>query len=347
MKKILSLEEYLDAENIDVSSFKFHDELESQFWSGQKKLDPEIAGRLLKIATEFFESFELPSTQMTDVRFTGSLANYNWSNYSDVDLHIVVDFSTVDENEELVREMFNAKKSLWNRRHDIKIFGFEVEIYVENLGDDHRSSGVYSILQNRWITEPQLDPPQVDWPSVKMKAASFMDQIDRAKLLYSQENYEEALATSRYLKDRLKTYRKAGLDSPAAEYSVENLVFKVLRRNESLKDLMRLRVDSYDAVMSIRDKQRPPEGEQFYGSFDRYTEQAEPPQDRGPFQRAVKRKHSKNRLTTKGKRRKSAPFNVNPPEQRGRSAPPIGEAEKQLQEGTLSYWNERWGWLVE
>ena len=350
MKKIVSLEEYMDAENVDVSSFKFHDELNTKFWSTGKKLDPVISQRLLKIASQFFENLDLPSVQIKDIRFTGSLANYNWSNYSDVDLHIVVNFADVDENEDIVRDMLNAQKALWNKRHDIKIFGFEVEIYVENEGETHHSSGVYSILNNSWVVEPQPQEPQVDWHSVKAKAASFMDQIDRAKLLYSEANYEEALATSRYLSDRIKNYRRAGLDSPEGEFSVENLVFKVLRRNESLKDLMRLKVYSYDAVISVQDKQRPPEGNQFYGNVDRYTEQAEPPQDRGKFQRAVKRKHSRNRLTTKGKRRKSAPFTVNPPKQRGKSAPPIGEVE-QLQENVvespLNYWSERWEWLVK
>ena len=340
MKKMLSLEEYMDAENIDISSFKFHDELNTKFWPSGKKLDPIIAQRLLKIANEFFQNLDLSHVQMKDIRFTGSLANYNWSNYSDV--HIVVDFADVDENEEIVREMFNAKKALWNKQHDIRIFGFEVEIYVENVGDEHHSSGVYSILNNRWVVEPQQEDPQIDWYAVRTKAASFMDQIDRAKLLYSQDKYEESLAATRYLKDRLKTYRKAGLDSPEAEFSVENLVFKVLRRNGSLGDLMRLKVDSYDAMMSVHDKQEPPQGNEFYGNVSRYAEQTE------PYQRKVKAKHRRNRLTTKGKRRKSAPFNVNPPKRRGRSAPPIGEVEK-IQEGKtaspLNYWSERWEWV--
>ena len=348
MKKRLSLEEYLDAENIDVSSFKFHDELNTKFWSTGKRLDPIIAQHLLKIANEFFQGLDLPHVQIKDIRFTGSLANYNWSNYSDVDLHIVIDFTDVGESEKVVREMFNAKKALWNRQHNIRIFGFEVEVYIENAGDDHRSSGVYSVLTNHWVVEPQQKEPKIDWYAVKAKAASFIDQIDRAKLLYSQSEYKESLAAATYLKDRLRTYRKAGLEASEGEFSVENLVFKVLRRNESLKDLARLKTDSYDTVMSLRDRQRPSQGDQYYGDVAPYNEQAEPPQDRGKFQRAMKSKHRRNRLTTKGKKRKSAPFTINPPRERGKSAPPVGEEKKRLNEHTTTtseYWNARWDWL--
>ncbi len=72
---------------------------------------------------------------MEDLRFTGSLANYNWSKYSDIDLHIVVDFSKIDENTELVKDFLMRPGWRWNELHDITIYGHEVEIYVENVGE--------------------------------------------------------------------------------------------------------------------------------------------------------------------------------------------------------------------
>ena len=340
MKK-LTIEDMENIGRVDISSFKSQKTLEPQFWTPQKQLDPDIAARLRKIATEFFEGLDLPGVQITDITFTGSLANYNWSTYSDVDVHIVVDFDAVDENEKIVREMFNAKKALWNRQHDIRILGYEVELYVENVHEEHTSSGVYSLLRNGWVVEPERKNPSVDWLQVKTKAASLMDQIDRAKTLHNNHDYKDAYASAVYIKNKLKNYRKAGLDTEAAEYSVENLAFKVLRRNGFLGDLSDVKTDSYDAMMSIKDKQRPSGAGTFY-------EQEEPPQDTGKFQRAVKAKHKRNRLTTKGKRRKSAPFSINPPTERGKSAPPMEEKNKRLNEHittTSEYWNTRWDWL--
>ena len=91
-----------------------NDDLKSSFWRNNT-LDPAVAQKLLEIATKFFDELGLEGAELEDVTFTGSLANYNWTNYSDVDLHLLVDFSKVDDNTELVREFFNAKTSLWNK----------------------------------------------------------------------------------------------------------------------------------------------------------------------------------------------------------------------------------------
>ena len=85
----------------------------------------------MEIANDFIDGLPFNVT-IQDVRFTGSLANYNWSKYSDIDLHIVVDFEELDDNKELVKEMFDAKRLRWNEHHDIKIKGYEVELYVED-----------------------------------------------------------------------------------------------------------------------------------------------------------------------------------------------------------------------
>ena len=44
-----------------------------------------------------------------------------------------------------------------------------------------------------------------------------------------------------------------------------------------------------------------------------------------PIQKKYAAKHKRNRLTTKGKVKKSPPYTVNPPKKRSKSAPPIGE----------------------
>ena len=59
---------------------------------------------------------------------TGSLANYNWSKFSDIDLHIIVNYEDIDDNSELVKDYVTAKRIVWNDTHDIKIYGFEVEV---------------------------------------------------------------------------------------------------------------------------------------------------------------------------------------------------------------------------
>ena len=102
---------------VDPDSFKIHEDLDPQIWNDEK-IEPEIRKKLLKIATDFIEGLPI-RVKVEDITLTGSLANYNWSKFSDVDLHIIVNFEMIDENEELVKGFFDAQRMRWNEIHDI------------------------------------------------------------------------------------------------------------------------------------------------------------------------------------------------------------------------------------
>ena len=242
-------------EDVDLSSFEFHDELNKDFWNQEDdRLDPEIRQKLIAIADDFWNSLEVGGADYDDITFTGSLAAHNYSKFSDVDLHILVDFSDVDDKTDLVREYFNAMKSIWNRLHDILIKGYEVEIYVQDVNDPHEAQGLYSILNDQWIKKPVLDKQDFDKDNVKKKAAGLMDQIDRLQPLIDDGKYEEAEKYADKLKEKIRKMRKTGLETVGA-YSVENLAFKVLRRNDYLGKLSDAKREAYDKMQSIKEQQ--------------------------------------------------------------------------------------------
>jgi len=247
-----SIAEDVDPESIDVSSFEVHDEINKDFWNQpEDRLDPEIREKLLAIAQDFYDSLEVGDAQFSDITFTGSLAALNYSKFSDVDLHILVDFSDVDDKTELVREYFNAMKSVWNRLHDIEIKGYEVEVYVQDINDPHEAQGLYSILNNEWIKFPTPERSNFDKDNVKKKAASLMDQIDRVTKLIDEKKYEEAELYAEKIKLKIRKMRKTGLETIGA-YSVENLAFKVLRRNDYLEKLSAAKREAYDSLHSLK-----------------------------------------------------------------------------------------------
>ena len=247
-----SIAEDVDPESIDVSSFEVHDEINKDFWNQpEDRLDPEIREKLLAIAQDFYDSLEVGDAQFSDITFTGSLAALNYSKFSDVDLHILVDFSDVDDKTELVREYFNAMKSVWNRLHDILIKGYEVEVYVQDINDPHEAQGLYSVLNNEWIKFPTPEKSNFDKDNVKKKAASLMDQIDRVTKLIDEKKYEEAEQYAEKLKVKIRKMRKTGLETVGA-YSVENLAFKVLRRNDYLEKLSNAKREAYDSLHSLK-----------------------------------------------------------------------------------------------
>lgn len=253
LKKFVN--EQNDPDDVDLSSFEFHDELNKDFWNQEDdKLDPEIRQKLIAIANDFWNSLEVGDAEYDDITFTGSLAAHNYSQFSDVDLHLLVDFSQVDDKVDLVREYFNAMKSIWNRLHDILIKGYEVEIYVQDINDPHEAQGLYSVLNDDWLKKPVLDKQDFDKDNVKKKAAGLMDQIDRLEPLIEEGKYEEAEKYADKLKAKIRKMRKTGLETVGA-YSVENLAFKVLRRNGYLEKLSDAKREAYDKMLSIKERQ--------------------------------------------------------------------------------------------
>ena len=235
--------------DFDKSTFDIKDHLAPQIWENET-LKPEIKNTLIKIARDFFDDLELEGVEILDITLTGSLANYNWSEYSDVDLHIIADFSKIDENIELVKGFFNAKKGLWNRVHEILIKGYEVEIYVQDVNEPHASTGIYSLITNDWLAKPEVKSFEPNWDDISLKAESLMDQIDQLQELYDDGLYDDAYMTAIRLKDRLKKLRQSGLEA-GGEFSVENLAFKVLRRTGKIGDLMIIKNLAYDLSKSV------------------------------------------------------------------------------------------------
>ena len=249
--KTFLLEE-VDPESVDLSSFEVHDKLDQDFWNQpDDNLDPEIQEKLLVIANDFYDSLEVGDVPYEDVTFTGSLAAFNYSRFSDVDLHILLDFRDIDEKVDLVREYFNAMKALWNRLHDIKIKGYEVEIYVQDVNDPHEAQGLYSVLTGEWVKKPTLEPKDFDKDNIKKKAASLMDQIDRVDKLIGEGKYDEAEKYADKLKEKIRKMRQTGLETIGA-YSVENLAFKVLRRTDYLGKLSDAKRKAYDSMLSLK-----------------------------------------------------------------------------------------------
>ena len=244
------LEELADPENIDISSFEVKETLHPELWDTSQLLNEEIGDTLYDIAKEFFKNLDLNWVEIIDVTLTGSLANYTWSQFSDIDLHLIIDYKQVDENQKLVADYLRKSSSLWNRGHKILIKGFEVEVYIQDSKEPHYSGGVYSVKNDQWIEMPNREDPQIDFNNVKKKAANMMDDIDEVLKLFTNKEYEQALDEAEKARLKIRKFRQSGLERGGI-FSVENLAFKVLRRNGYLQKLSSARIMSYDKTMSI------------------------------------------------------------------------------------------------
>ena len=231
-----------------VKSFETKETLSNQIFGEEKGhfvMRDEIRKRLLEISNDFIESLGVEFF-IHDVVLTGSLANYNWSQYSDVDLHILIDFEESKYEMDILKEFFDAKKNVWNEKYDIKIKGYDVEVYVQDVNEEHVSSGVYSVLHNKWIVEPEKDKPNIDDRKILEKGEEFGKKIDRLV----QNPKEITIDQLEDLRKKIKEFRQSGLES-GGEYSYENLTFKLLRRNGYIQKLLKLKTQLIDKKLSI------------------------------------------------------------------------------------------------
>jgi predicted nucleotidyltransferase len=207
----------------------------------------DIKIALLKIGDDFIESLGVEFF-IHDIVLTGSLANYNWSNFSDVDLHIVIDYKESKYNSEILKEFFDAKKNVWNEKHNIVIKGYDVELYVQDVNEEHVSSGVYSILHNKWIIEPEQKNPNIDDRMILQKGEEYMKKIDN--IIEKGKKGVDVLNDIENIRSKIKSFRQSGLDS-GGEYSYENLTFKLLRRNGYIGKLLKLKITLTDKKLSV------------------------------------------------------------------------------------------------
>jgi len=233
-----------------LNSFKTQDSLNPKIWN-DSKLKSDVRTKLLIIAEEFFEGLEFnEGVKIQDITLTGSISNFNWSKFSDIDLHIRIKFSDIDENEDLVRNLVLAKKTVWNTKHDIKIHGFPVEVFVENIGETHIASGLYSIVKDNWISVPNKDVSTIDIDDVVSKADNFMRMIPILEGYMNDAKYDKVISAIEDIQDKLKRMRQSGLES-GGELSVENLAFKALRRSPFIQQIVDMKKDAYDKKMTI------------------------------------------------------------------------------------------------
>lgn len=248
------VDELLEDSELDqkiVKSFYSKDTLPSDIFEGEDgsyKVHKGIREKLLEISDTFIDFIGVDFF-IEDVHLTGSLANYNWSEYSDVDLHILVDFNDFDKStNKIIKEFFDAKKNVWNQNHDIKIKGYDVELYVQDSNEKHLSSGVYSLLNNKWIVEPKKGKEFIDEEQILKKSEEYAKIID--DLVKRSEDNENVSKEVDDVKTKIKQFRQSGLEK-GGEYSYENLTFKLLRRNGYIQKLLDIKKGITNKKLSV------------------------------------------------------------------------------------------------
>lgn len=220
----------------------YHDQLNPLLWEGEQ-LKLEVRIKLLEIAKHFIEFIDIDELDLTDITISGSNAAYGYSDTSDIDLHLIANIPK--EHPELV-ELFDAKKNQYNFNYNIKIHNIDVELYVQDAAQEHVSAGVYSVLDNQWLTEPTYNKPEINDREVQSKARNYSSRINKALRSNNIDQVNKVL-------DEIKKLRKDGLDR-RGEYSVENLAFKLIRARGKIDKLRKYQSKLESELLSLENQ---------------------------------------------------------------------------------------------
>ena len=210
-------------------------ELNPKLW-GDKKLKRDVREAIIDIVSEFMDNLIIP-VEILDVRVVGSNASYNYTEHSDLDVHIISNLELVGSPTEIVQALYNSERSNFNRTHNIKIKGIDVELYVEDVNSSVTSNGIYSVIDDIWIKEPQM----VKERSVKIDKKELRDLVNSVKSVLADGDSDD-------IKDCINMLYLMRKDSIATdgEYGVGNLLFKEIRNRGLLSALK----DKYNEMIS-------------------------------------------------------------------------------------------------
>ena len=218
--------------------------LSNLIWKDNKML-PEFREALVRIANDFVDYLGIP-IDVLDITMTGSYANYNYTKYSDIDLHVIIDKESINKDTDLVEEFLKAKRSFWNDRHDIELKGIDVELYPQDESEEHASTGVYSVSEDKWIVEPKKFKDKFDLKSVEKGSRKVIKEIEKS-IERARKNMDTDLIKTQI--DKLKKMRQSGLEK-SGEMSNENIIYKVIRSQGLLQKLFDVKDEIYDANLS-------------------------------------------------------------------------------------------------
>ena len=226
-------------------------------WDKAQHLDPQVRASLLKMAYDFYEKTDLKAPVL-DVYLMGSIANYNWTNESDADVHVIIDFTQLQMPPDTAKSAAKTMGAQWNMEHKASVKGYKVELNIQDAKEEKPYvTGIYSLVHDTWVRKPIFQNVQVDTVAVQSKFQGMKKYIDSVINSGDREMMKSA-------KKYLDAFRQFGLDH-GGELSVENIVFKILRARGIVKKLKDSITMTYDKEMTVKegghkkDKPYPPD----------------------------------------------------------------------------------------
>lgn len=242
--------------SVDTEIFHPHADLSPILWDNNRDIRPELLPKLMVLAKSYIEFCDIPEgVTIRDITLTGSLSGFNYTKYSDLDIHVIIDYSDIKASEELITNYFMMKKNMWTDEFDLKFFNYPIEMYVQDLAQYRAgTSAQYSIVNQEWVHDPEKPEDDIDETTIVKKSKDIMLQVTELEdEVYNDIDFdaEDALEEIKVLKDKIKTMRVAAIKQ-SGDFGTGNLVFKVLRNSGFLQRITDLKKFITEKNLSIQ-----------------------------------------------------------------------------------------------
>jgi hypothetical protein len=225
--------------------------LDPNFFVAGNTLDPKVIQILKQVTSDVMQKLAEKGVvfKPAGVILTGSLTSVNYDQNSDVDFHILVDFTQFDDPA-LMKNFLGAFAGNYNNRFDLR--GRKIELYFQDAAEPHISPGVYDILNDTWIMPPsgqKIVRTKEMFDAAACHKAKVQEFIDGWGNVNKRDKkaVNDFLTVVRNYYEGLRKMRKEGLASEGLA-SVGNQVFKLLRRNNTLQMITDLLTDIQDEI---------------------------------------------------------------------------------------------------
>jgi len=241
------MQTFLSFLNEQKLTLQYHEELNPSIWKNEK-INDDVRKHLLKIAETWRVFSNIPVSAVKDILLTGGNANYNYTKYSDLDVHLFVDKRKLkDCDAEIMDDYLRDKKSLWTLSHDIKVKGYDVEMYAQGIDEKTSSDqGVFSLKNNEWVKHPKKTKINLKDAYLLRKIKSLISMIEHF-IASKCDNIEKMEA----FKEKIRKMRGSSVQK-GGEFSLENLAFKEIRNKGYLEKFSNYIKNVQDRKLSLK-----------------------------------------------------------------------------------------------
>jgi hypothetical protein len=216
-----------------------HEQLNPTYWQGDT-MKPEVRAKLMQMGQAYFDELKekLPNIKLQDILFSGSLANYNYTKSSDIDVHVVVDTGKVSCDKRVVSGYIMLMNKYEHATANLSVFDTPLQISLSTRVEE--TGGAYSLLHTTWLNKPVHPKPTYTKRELTEQVEMYHLKITELQEAYAKDAAVFDCQKATTLSRQLGRGRTAGLKRDGYS-SIENNVYRILRSVGDLKMLREIK----------------------------------------------------------------------------------------------------------